>query len=595
MSNKDNQEGIGNEHDGDDSFDDDSNSPVSHGRTGSMDGDEGSEDVVDFLSIKDAGQGEESRIADDVVARNIISINKSVVERATALEELRREMPDLEKRAKAIRKQKLDEFPETFTKTINGMLTVVVVSSDLNRWTAFEMLLGGKDSEERPFLNEFTGMRTDRDGAVIDGRYSVSELIKALSVLGLSGQSARTIREAFAEWALTHRRNPLTERMESMLQPWDGVERLNNSLITLFECFDTPLNRRMGWYFWTSLYVRCVHGGNNAGIVLSLFGAQNCGKSYFTTRIVREILNNPDALPTALDLAGGSVQFLRSITGNSVIANIPEMTGFTRADMNKVKSFITNSSDNFDFKFEGNQTKSRQWITVMDGNKYKGLQRDDTGNRRFYPVFCGQLEDVDGEPAWQGEPFQCDMIVSQDRRFEAYMWKCLAEAAAWIESHGLGAYNHEVGRVAAEVQEFSRAEMERGSGTVEDSLLSTYGLTALLKSQKHVWLGRGDNHGLRAVDIKPVEFHQRLQALSKRDAIPSHVDSFFSKLGAKVMLATGNKKVYRFNKWGTLEAFNHPETGFLASMGDDDGDYAASEGDAADSINSERSERNGGF
>jgi hypothetical protein len=545
---------------------------------------------VDWTAAKDAGQADESKAAEKAKVLNILSMDRSAKDRERILEEIRADIKPLVKRAKAIRKQKLDEFPETTSKVVNGIPTIIVLSSDINRWAAFELLFGGDESPERPFFNEFSGMRTDRDGQIINTQYSVNELVKAVSELGIQGQNAKTIRESFAEWALEKRRNPLTERITAMLPEWDGEKRIENSMMELFECFDTPLNRAIGWYFWTALYVRCVYGGHNAGIVLSLFGAQNCGKSYFAVRIVREILNDQDALPTPLDLSGGTLQFLRTITGNSIIANIPEMTGFTRADLNKVKAFVTQASDTFDFKFEGSQTQKRQWLTVMDGNKYAGMQRDDTGNRRFYPVFCGQLEEDNGTPKWKEEPYQCEMIVDPSRRFEEYMWGCLAEAHAWIEKNGLSKFNQVVGEVAAQVQEFSKSEMARGSGVVEDSLLSTYGLTALFKCQKHVWVGRKDKAGKRAVDIKPVEFHQRILAISKRDAIPSHVDSFFASLGAQVVPGAGGKKTYRFFQYETVEAFNDHTTGLLAKLSSDDGEYEVAVGTTAD-----EDSRGGGF
>jgi hypothetical protein len=343
------------------------------GRAGDSDDDvEG----VDWTSAKDAGSAEESGVAEKAKALNVLSMDRSARDRERVLEEIRADIKPLVKRAKAIRRQKLDEFPETVSKVVNGIPTIIVMSSDINRWTAFELLFGGDDSPERPFFNEFSGMRTDRDGQIINAQYSVNELVKAVSELGIQGQNAKTIRESFAEWALEKKRDTLRERIAANLPEWDGEKRIENSMMELFECFDTPLNREIGWYFWTALYVRCIYGGHNAGIVLSLFGAQNCGKSYFAVRIVREILGDPAAFPTPLDLSAGTLQFLRTITGNSIIANIPEMTGFTRADLNKVKAFVTQASDTFDFKFEGSQTKARQWLTVMDGNKYAGLQRE---------------------------------------------------------------------------------------------------------------------------------------------------------------------------------------------------------------------------
>jgi hypothetical protein len=542
-------------------------------------------------SIADADGEEKARHA---ARLNVITLARSSDEAKRRLAEIR-EIPDLVARAKAIRQSGLNEFPEYTEKIVAGKPTTINMSSDRNRWKAFELLFGeDKDSPHRPFYNEFTGYRNDENGETINKQYSIEPLVQAMGELNLLGQNAETVRNAFAEWALSVRRDPLKERLSKLLPEWDGKNRLETSMMDLFECFDTPLNRRMGWYFWTSLYVRVMYGGHNAGIVLSLFGAQNCGKSHFGTRITREIMGDEKMFPTPLDLSGGRIDFLRTITGNSVVAAIPEMTGFTRADLNRVKAFVTNSSDTFDFKFEGSQTMLRRWIILMDGNKYEGLQRDDTGNRRFYPVFCGQLPDKNGKKTWKPAPYQCEMIVSQDRRFEEYMWLCLAEAARWIEENGVAAFDHEVGQVANEVQKFSQNEMDRGSGAVEDSMLATYGVTALLKCQKHLWRGRKENHGRFAVDIKPVEFHQRLLAISKRDAIPSHVDSFFASLGAKSVIGTGARKIYRFYDWSSVEEFEDPHKGILSKIGDADeeGDYSDAKGEAAED---DKSSANGGF
>jgi hypothetical protein len=63
---------------------------------------------------------------------------------------------------------------------------------------------------------------------------------------------------------------------------------------------------------------------------------------------------------------------MRTVTGNSFVVIISEMTGFTTSDVNSVKAMVSREIDPLDFKYEGNMMKKRQWVVIMDSNKYEG-------------------------------------------------------------------------------------------------------------------------------------------------------------------------------------------------------------------------------
>ncbi|MFP3835762.1 VapE domain-containing protein, partial [Chryseobacterium sp. SIMBA_028] len=92
----------------------------------------------------------------------------------------------------------------------------------------------------------------------------------------------------------------------------------------------TPFVRALSRYFWQSLYMRVMQPGCVAPVVLSLFGTQNCGKSWFGTRLTRIIMQDEKADSVQLDLGSDKVNFLREVTGNSIVAAVGEMTGFNR-------------------------------------------------------------------------------------------------------------------------------------------------------------------------------------------------------------------------------------------------------------------------
>lgn len=395
---------------------------------------------------------------------------------------------DIVERAKFLKKHELVDFKDFKEGRINGTSYVQILNTDHNRMAALDALFGGGDVNEvglgLPHLNTFQGRLVDWLGRLVDDRYPIRSVFEAMTVTGVKGMSTQQVRGTLKDWAMERQVNDLIVRMERMIPEWDGVERLDESLISLFKCRDTPLTRDFSRYFWLSLYCRIMHPGCFAPMVLSLFGRQLTGKSYFAKMICQEVIGNKDADSVLLDLAGDKVDFLRDITGVSVVANIGEMTGFTRGDLNKIKDFITRTSDRMHYKFEGQFTQPRQWVAVMDGNKYEGLQRDDTGNRRFYPVFVGQLEDDDnGQPQWIMDPeWKLDFSG-----FRSDFWMYMAEAAVWVNAHGLAAYEKFVDSVVKGVQEFNRAEMAADRGTIRDDDLTDYLDKALRCVEVTVW------------------------------------------------------------------------------------------------------------
>jgi Virulence-associated protein E len=430
---------------------------------------DGDEEQFDFdpTMAQDAGTGDEFRAAEEeakvITLRNV----ENRASRDNYAEEVRQE-PNIIERGRKLLQGNLVMFPDT-KKTVDGY---IAVNCDNNRIAAFEALFG--EGEHRPHINTFSGRLVDWKSEIIDDQYSMVPVMKALHSMGLRQQSLDSIRKSIRDWGLQVKTNDMILQFNRMLPAWDGVSRLDTKLMNLFGCFDTPLNRSFGKYFWLSLYCRITEPGCMAPMVLSLFGAQDVGKSYFSKLICRVLLDSKQAAPVQLDMGADKINFLRSITGTAIVANIGEMTGFSRTDLNDIKQFITSTSDDMHQKFEGHFTQQRQWIAIMDGNKYEGLQRDDTGNRRFYPMFVGQEEDRFGQPSWS-EDFKADFTG-----FESDLWQLMAECRVWLEENGgMEGYNAYVDKTSRAVKEFSQDEMKKGRGAVVDYTLDTYLVPAL--------------------------------------------------------------------------------------------------------------------
>lgn len=495
----------------------------------------------DPTTAVDGGVGEEMQKAE----REARVVQLHNVENKAKLENYAdevREEQDIVLRGRRLLQGNLVTFQDT-KRTNEG---VIALNCDNNRITAFEALFG--NGEGRPHINTFSGRLVDWKGEIIDDQYSMVPMMKALHAMGLRQQALESIRKSFRDWGLQVKTNDLIVKFEKTIPVWDGKERMETKLMDLFQCFDTPLNRSFGRYFWLSMYCRITHPGCMAPMVLSLFGAQDCGKSYFSKLICQTLIGDETATSVQLDMGANKLDFLRSITGKSIVANIGEMTGFSSTDLNAIKQFTTATSDDMHQKFEGHFQQARQWIAIMDGNKYAGLQRDDTGNRRFYPMFCGQLEDRHGQPDWSKD------FKAEFDGFADDVWQIMAECAEWVAANGMNGYNKYVDGVSRSVKEFSQSEMDRGRGAVVDYSLDTY-LTPCLMNLRRLNAEIIDGRKNRGTWVTTAAIRTRIKTMGKGAEIKeNHLKTRMIALGATPELIK-NVRGYLFRDIMTEEDY----------------------------------------
>lgn len=488
--------------------------------------------------------------------------------------EIRKE-PDIVKRAKKLFATQQITFKDVKKVRSGDAFITQPLMTDENKWVVLQALFHGE--EAMPHRDHYRGRIVDHEGVIIDDHYPIVRWVEAFSAGGLKGVNAKGARESIKEWALSHQRNDLINHVDTKIPEWDGKERMRTKLIEMFESHPTDLNKDFGQYFWLSIYARVMMPGSLAPIVLSLFGAQGCGKSLFTKRLCQIITGDEESDSVQLNLDGDRLDFLRNITGQSIIAAVGEMSGFTRADLNKIKDFITRESDQLHYKFEGTFTQPRQWITVMDGNKYEGLQRDESGNRRFYPMFCGQLHDELNKPKWRS-----DFVVSQDvwESFETEVWQIMAECAAWMADNGEYGYQKYVREVIKLVAEFSQQEMARDSGTINDDVFDVYLVPMLKECPKFTWNRQG---GDTCVGLRTGEFKRHFMDTLKH-VKPNwrHLKNKMHALGAVEHSFSGGYAGYLFPAFKSVPEFAEK----IGTLEYDDG------GTVGESVSSDK---NGGF
>ena len=249
---------------------------------------------------------------------------------------------------------------------------------------------------------------------------------------------------------------------------------------------------------------------------------------------------------------GSKTDFLREITGSSICASVGEMSGFHRGDMNKIKDFVSRSVDKFSYKFEGHINQPRQWVTVMDSNRYEGLLRDETGNRRFMPIFCGQLPDVAGKQEWRKD-FVCDFALVKE-----HLWEIFAECRAWFESIGgtQEAWSAYLRPVSKAVFDWSENEAANDRGTIADPDFDVW-LVPMLKSLpgKFIWTKKDTGRACIGLHVDAFKRHFIENAPPRIQPKWRNLKNKMLALGAVDHIFSGASRGYLFPNFATVEEF----------------------------------------
>jgi predicted P-loop ATPase len=171
---------------------------------------------------------------------------------------------------------------------------------------------------------------------------------------------------------------------------WNGVSRLETSLITYFKAKDTNYTRGIGAKVWIAAVARIFNPGCKVDDMLILEGPQGTGKS----TAVEVMAIKPEWYTPRLSTFG-SKDAMMEVTGVLII-EIAELDAISKAKSSAAKQFVSSASDRFRPPYGKHVTREkRQSILIGTINPpINGRYLPDkTGNRRYWPVRC--LEGID--------------------------------------------------------------------------------------------------------------------------------------------------------------------------------------------------------
>ena len=166
---------------------------------------------------------------------------------------------------------------------------------------------------------------------------------------------------------------------------WDGTPRIETWTSTYLGTVPTPFHHTIGALWLISAVARIYRPGVKADHMLILEGPQGARKS-----TALKVLAGEDWFTDELPELGSKDAAIHM--QGIWIVEIAELDAIGRAEVSRIKAFLTRTTDRFRPPY-GRYTVevSRQCIFAGTVNPDTYL-RDETGNRRFWPLRCGTID-----------------------------------------------------------------------------------------------------------------------------------------------------------------------------------------------------------
>lgn len=165
---------------------------------------------------------------------------------------------------------------------------------------------------------------------------------------------------------------------------WDGVKRIDTAFIDFLGADDTPYIRKSARKIFCAGIARIFAPGIKFDYLPALIGAQGIGKSTFIRIMGKGWYSESLKISDMKDKTAAE-----KLLGSWVI-EISEMDGMNTTKADTLKSFLSAQQDKYRPAYgRETVTNKRQCIIIGTSNEREFL-KDDTGNRRFWPIDVGK-------------------------------------------------------------------------------------------------------------------------------------------------------------------------------------------------------------
>jgi predicted P-loop ATPase len=255
--------------------------------------------------------------------------------------------------------------------------------------------------------------------------------------------------------------HPVRQKLDSL--KWDGTSRIGDWLCLYLGADTNEYTCAVGARWLISAVARTYQPGTKADCALILEGDQGLMKS-----TALKTLADPWFTDEIAEL--GSKDAAMQTRGVWVI-EIAELDSMNRADVSKIKGFISRTTDRFRPPYGKRLIESPRQCVFAGSVNHSTYLRDETGGRRFWPVTCKRIliDDLarDRDQLWAeavaryraGERWWLDTAeltllaeLEQADRYEGDAWE--GPIARWLE-----------GRESASIDEILTMGLDKAKGT----------------------------------------------------------------------------------------------------------------------------------
>jgi hypothetical protein len=169
---------------------------------------------------------------------------------------------------------------------------------------------------------------------------------------------------------------------------WDGIPRVETLFIDYLGCDNTPYHRQCSILTMLGIVTRIFEPGHKFDFVPILEGVQGKGKSSFISTLGMEWageLTGDISKPTDM------IPLMRG----KIILEIGELSAMARHEVNDLKAFVSRPNDEGRLAYERRTTVFPRQCIFMGSTNDREYFRDQTGNRRYWPIECkieGQID-----------------------------------------------------------------------------------------------------------------------------------------------------------------------------------------------------------
>lgn len=219
-------------------------------------------------------------------------------------------------------------------------------------------------------------------------------LLQHLQGKGAANLKLGTLKTVLPMLASENRYNPIADRLHA-LPPWDGKKRLDEFLPralgldmrdTEMAQYHRAVSKRTVW----AIVSRALQPGCKFDCMPILEGGQGIGKSRFCRLLAfGEDAWFTDSLPP---ITGVMIKDAREQLMGRMIVEMSELAQFKGSHNETLKSFLSSSSDTVRLPYATRSGLYPRCCIIIGTTNEGQYLSDTTGNRRFWPVRCGDID-----------------------------------------------------------------------------------------------------------------------------------------------------------------------------------------------------------